>query len=317
MAFRRPTNHRRSQENEELLDVSLPAEVEAGERSRRAAKGLVWTMIAAAVLLTFWKGGGMALDRIIYNNPSFAIRRIEVYTDGVISPEAIRSWAGARLGENLPALDLMRIKQNLAAQPFIQSVAIERALPHTLRLRVSEREPVAQTMVMQPKPDGSFDQVVYLFDEEGHVMRPLEARLLSQPQAAATDNLPMLLGARVSDLQPGARVDSPQIRASLSLLLDFERSPMFGLVELRRVNVSSPEILQATTSQGSEITFSLSNFDQQFRRWRAIYDMYEKTGRAVASLDLSIANNLPVRWVEAGALQPAAPKAVRPRRTRR
>jgi len=316
MGLRRTTQNQRPSESEELLDVKLPSETEAPERGRAAAKYLVWALLLAAIGTAFWKGGQLALDRFIYKNPAFAIRQIDIATDGVLTTEAIRNWAKVRIGDNLLALDLMQVKRDLESQPCIDSVIIERALPRALRLRVIEREPVAQTLVMVPRPDGTFDQSIFLFDEDGHVMRPLDPVLQTQPPDPV-DRLPMLLGARANELRPGARADSEQIRAALALLVEFERSPMYGLVDLQRINVSLPEILQATTSQGAEITFSLSNFGQQFRRWRAIYDMYEKTGRAVASLDLSVANNLPVRWVAAGALQPVAPKAAKPLRTRK
>ena len=42
---------------------------------------------------------------------------------------------------------------------------------------------------------------------------------------------------------------------------------MAGLVDLRRIDVSSPEVLVVTTGQGSEVTFGLADFDQQLRRW--------------------------------------------------
>jgi hypothetical protein len=86
---------------------------------------------------------------------------------------------------------------------------------------------------------------------------------------------------------------------------------------LQRINVSAPEILQVTTSQGAEVTFSLSHFDRQFRRWRMIHDLYQQSGKAIASLDLSIANNLPVRWVAASSFPPAPPRAVKPSQTKR
>jgi hypothetical protein len=92
---------------------------------------------------------------------------------------------------------------------------------------------------------------------------------------------------------------------------------MAGMVELQRINVCVPEVLQVTTSQGAEVTFSLSHFDTQFRRWRLICDQYQKWGRAIASLDLSIANNLPVRWVAASSVPPAPPHAAKPPRTKR
>ena len=51
------------------------------------------------------------------------------------------------------------------------------------------------------------------------------------------------------------------------------------MVELQSINVASPEILEATTSQGARITFALDQFDLQLRRWRDIYDYGQAAGQ--------------------------------------
>ena len=96
----------------------------------------------------------------------------------------------------------------------------------------------------------------------------------------------------------------------------FEHSPMVGLVDLRRVDISAPGVLIVTTGQGSEITFSPQNFDQQMRRWRQIHDLGMNRQRAIASADLAVANNVPVRWMLASAVPVVTPK-VKPVKNRR
>ncbi len=61
--------------------------------------------------------------------------QIEVQTDGVLTAETIRRWAMVQTGQNLMALDLMRVKRDLELQPPIQFVAVERVLPRTLQTR--------------------------------------------------------------------------------------------------------------------------------------------------------------------------------------
>jgi len=214
------------------------------------------------------------------------------------------------------ALDLMSVKRDLEMQPPIEFVAVERILPGTLKLNVSEREPIAQTIVTFGHPGGGLTQGIYDFDQDGYTMKPLDPRWRTAPPSA-DERLPILVGVQAGDVQLGRPSESPQIQAALRLLLEFDHSPMAGMVELERINVSTPEVLQVTTSQGAEVTFSLSHFDTQLRRWRLIYDQYQKWGKAIVSLDLSIANNLPVRWVAASNVPPVPPRAAKPTRTKR
>jgi hypothetical protein len=132
----------------------------------------------------------------------------------------------------------------------------------------------------------------------------------------ASEELPLLSGLNPLDLQLGHRIESPQVQAALNLIERFNRSPMAGLVDLERIDISVPEVLVVRTGQGSEVTFGLQDLDRQLRRWRAVYDFGLSGHKAVASLDLAVSRNTPVRWLEAGVASSAAktPKAPRPKR---
>jgi curli biogenesis system outer membrane secretion channel CsgG len=118
-------------------------------------------------------------------------------------------------------------------------------------------------------------------------------------------------------LQPGRRVEMPEVRAALQLIEAFDQSPMAGLVDLRRVDVTAPGVVIATTGQGSEITFALNNLDQQLRRWRGIYDLGVQKKATIASADLAVANNVPVRWMTASVVNDVLPKSAKPLKNRR
>lgn len=310
--LRKKRRNRRMLERSELLDVKLRTSQTRAHRMRLL--GVVFAVIFSLTLATLlvWRGGSLLLDKLIYKNEAFAIRQIDIQTDGVISTNVIRYWSKVRMGQNLLALDLLKVKRDLEILPPIESVAVERVLPRTLRIRISEREPIAEAVVTQPSTNGTYNQVVYYLDSEGYVVQPINPRWRAVP-LAAPEQLPIIVGLTSAELQPGHQIDNIQGRAGLKLLAEFERSPMVGLVELQRVNITSPEILQISTSQNAEITFALDHLDTQFRRWRLIYDAYQKWGKAIASLDLSIANNLPVRSVAANTVQPLPPQTKKQR----
>ena len=121
---------------------------------------------------------------MVYENKAFAIEEIDVQTDGVISVDQLRRWAGVKPEENLLALDLARVKRDLELVPLVQSVSVERILPHTLRIRVTEREPIAQVNVPRPRPSGGVEHVRVSSRRGwlGHVAAgPARARHVDQP----------------------------------------------------------------------------------------------------------------------------------------
>jgi len=305
--------NRRFGERGHLLDVKLRTS------QARAARLRVFGAVVAVVfsLAAAWRGGQWLLDCLIYKNDAFAIQQIDVQTDGVLTSETIRRWAMVKTGQNLMALDLARVRRDLEMQPPVQFAAVERVLPRTLRLSVTEREPVAQTLITLGRADGGVEQAIYDFDEDGFTLQPLDPRWRATPPPAG-ERLPILVDVPAGEVQLGRQTESPQIRGALQLISELDHSPMAGMVELQSINVGVPEILLVTTSQGAQITFSLNHFDAQLRRWRLIQDQFQKWGRAITRLDLSISNNLPVCSVAlSGAPLPQPPQPAKPPRTKK
>ncbi|HTQ52762.1 MAG TPA: FtsQ-type POTRA domain-containing protein [Candidatus Acidoferrales bacterium] len=316
MWFRREQKNRRSS-HRHVLDVKLRSRQVRATRLRLGAVALAVTFGTGFGLYLFWRVGEWTLDKFVYENSEFAIRRVDVQTDGIIAPDQLRRWSGVKPGVNLMALDLVSVKRNLELVSTIDSVSVERVLPGTLRIRVTERPPVAQVDVPRAGAAGGIEVSVFQLDAGGYVMQPLDPRLCVIPLAQIRDQLPVIAGLNVYQLQPGQRVESPQVLAALKLIGAFNRSVMTGLVNLRRIDVSSPGVVVATTDQGGEITFGLDNLDQQLGRWREIYDLGQRMNRAIATVNLAVSNNVPVRWMEAGAVPVSLPRQDNPPPVRR
>jgi cell division septal protein FtsQ len=312
---RRPRNRRLGRD--QVLDVKLRSSQVHAARSRRFALTLGGFFAVAFGLYLAYRIGGWALDELVYENKAFVLQELDVQTDGIVSPDQFRRWAGVKLEENLLALDLARVKRDLELVPVVQAASVERVLPHTLRIRIVEREPIAQINLPRPRLNTNAELAVYQVDAAGWVMLPLDPRQRAVSFNQPVDQLPVLGGLDATLVQPGRRIEAPQVQAALQLILALEQSPMAGRVDLKRIDVSSPDTLVVTTSQGSEVTFGLTDLDQQLRRWHSISDMSQKLGKAVAALDLAVTNNIPARWLEASALPPAAPKSPKALRNRK
>jgi cell division protein FtsQ len=285
----------RAFERRHVLDVKVARRQARRMRVRVAtlAAGLSLSTIFGLYLL--WRGGVWAMNHFVYQNRAFAIHEIDIQSDGVISLEHLRRWSGVRHGQNLFALDLTRVKRDLELIPAIQGVAVERALPHTLKLRIVEREPIAQIQG-------------YLVDTAGFAMPPLDPAQRSIPVQPG-EHYPTITGGNTSDLRPGRQIESPQIRAALRFLTAFRHSSMAPLVDLLRIDVSAPDVLVVTTVQQNEITFPPADFERQLNRWFLVYSEGQTKARQIASLDLSVPDYVPLRWFDSAVVPPLPAKA--------
>lgn len=292
------TSNRRSRRYT-LLNVKLPVEKERQQRLRWVARVGGFILGAVALFFGVWHGGQWVMQAGFYQNEKFSICQVDIRTDGVIAPGQLQRWARVKTGDNLFDLDLVRIKRDLELVPLVESAAVDRVLPDQLRIRVTERVPVAQVVQYLQGSDGKLTQRRYWVDRTGYVIPPLD------PQLAAKERprkwLPALVGLDQVLLQPGHTLASPQVRAALQLIARFDLSPMAGLEHLRQIDVSGRETMEIRTWRNAQVTLSLHGQERQLNRWRQIFDLGRQHRRAVFTLDLSIKNNLPVRWVMAPA----------------
>jgi cell division septal protein FtsQ len=322
MWFRRqPKNRNRRIGRDYVLDVKLRSDQVRATRVRWA------TIVFCLVFGTFfglylvWRTGELLLDKFVYKNPDFAIQNIEVQTDGVLAPDQLRRLANVRAGANLIRLDLAAVKANLELESAIETASIERVLPRTLRIRVTERDPIAQVNAPCVDANGNFALAVTQLDRNGVAMKPRDPRECVVSLSQLNLQLPVIVGLNVVKLKLGQPVPGPDLSracAALDLVAAFDHSPMAGLVDLRRVDITSPGAIVVTTGQGGTITFAPNNFDQQFARWRQIYDYGKRMNKGdIASVDLAVENNLPVHWMLASTTPVINKPKLKPVKTRR
>jgi len=309
MWFKREQKNRRHSRGH-VLDVKVRSDQARATRMRLATGVFAVAFGTLFGLYLFWRAGEWALNKFVYENPDFAVQQIDVQSSGTISEDQLRRWSGVKLGQNLIALDLSAVKRNLQMASAIDSASIERVLPHTLKIRVTERSPVAQVDVPRAAGPNGISISIFQLDANGFVMQPIDPRQSIVPLAQMDSSLPVVTGLNVFQLQAGHRLQTPEILAALRMVAAFSASPMGGLAELQRVDVSSPRVFVVTTVQGGEITFGLDHLDEQLARWREIYDLGQRMNKMIASVDLAVANNVPVHWTQKISAPSAAPKTL-------
>ncbi len=311
----------RRREPEFRLEAKLRSA--ANTRRRRAGLRLLpWLGFAAVLIAGMITLLGVARHQWLYRIPAFALRRIEVRRDGALSEAEILATAGIRREMNTLALDLPSIQARLHRHPRIERAELRRELPGTLRLIVHERFPVAR---VRPANSTNINASVqldgyYLLDDTGFTLLPFRP---GQAPAETIENeasLPVVVGAVTTNFVPGRAIGDQTTIAALRLLAAFEASTMAGITDILTLDVSQPGDLVAATSTGSRITFGRRDFDPTFnlqlRRWQAVHQDSLRQNRVIGSLDLSVYNNAPLRWLEEGQAPPAIPPTQKPKRVK-
>ena len=305
----KPRNRRAGHES--VLDVRMRVRPVRRARRYRAVMALLLAMIAVIGVALGQRGWQWARQQLM-DSGLFALTSLEIATDGIwLRPEQIRQMTGVQEGDNLLLIDMTQLRREIELTAQVESVSVERVLPHVLRIQVREREPVLQIQAVQSEGEIGLAPAVFYLDRAGVVMPPLPARRANSSSVQAFDSLPVLRGLSNSDLRPGAALDSRPVGAVLELLAAFEPSPLATQVVLKVVDISSPDAMRIFTDTGSEITLAYDRVVSGLERWRLVREAGQRLDKAVAFLDLAVTNNCPVLWLEPSAVPPPKPRADR------
>lgn len=121
-----------------------PVDLRATPRNHRrvqAQKFLKWAANIAFVLVLL-AAAAWIFDRT-RRDDRFAVSNVQIAGLKNTSAKAFGAIADQYDGANLFRIDIARLQRELQTLPWIASVAVEKELPSTLRIRVRERTPVA------------------------------------------------------------------------------------------------------------------------------------------------------------------------------
>ena len=103
---------------------------------RKLRLGALAVVGLAAAASPFW--GPPVLREL----PWFRVERVEISGTRLLAPHQVLAAARIPAGENVWD-DLGRLESAIREHPAIATVAVSRDLPHTLRIRVEEKRPIA------------------------------------------------------------------------------------------------------------------------------------------------------------------------------
>ncbi len=285
--------NRRKKRPEYLLDVKVQTRGRALARLRVTVVVIVAVGVLVMTCYGLYRLVMSSADRLVYNNPRFAIQQIVVDNDGVLTPERVVQFAGVQVGQNLLSLDLSQVRNNLEMLPLVRAVEVRRMLPNRLFIRVDERIAMAQLRV----PTRELVNSVFYIDRAGVVMKPIKLAdgTVLQPQMPRP--VPTLTGVPLTDLRVGRQVESEQIYRALELLDKLDQAVAGSLMEVEQIDLSKARQLVLTTRQHTQVKLDVEDFPQQLRRLGVILRWAQQRQKSVQVVDLTVNRGVPVTFV--------------------
>lgn len=269
----------------------LPAEIKQKRTSRALKSHAPQVGIALALstvlLLAVHFAAQQVLDRLFYRNPDFTIKTIEVQINGSLSRSEVLDWAGVQPGLNLMQINLVDVRRRLTRMPNISTATVSRRLPHTLRITVEERQPIARIIPFSTSGH-LLAQPVYYIDEKGMVMKPKPGERLKP--------LPIIRGVSHDFIREGERTTRPEVLSALNLIRISETSSLKGELDLTEIEIQGRGNLLLRTRDQGRIIFRTDFLPEQIQRLRTIFDYARQNQLFVRTVDLTPERNVPVTF---------------------
>lgn len=305
--FPRNRSGSRSRRRDRASDLDFLLEARTRNRpsvARWWVRPVLWGVLIAVLYFT----GGLALrlarEQWLHRIERLALKRIEVVRDGLLSEQEIRDLAGIPIGRNALTVDPFLVRERLRRHARIEDAQIRMDFPDGLHITIRERVPVARLML--PRLGAAETHV--LVDDLGSVFLPFLRGAVPSDVIESEAALPTLLGVNAGSVVAGRTLTDPQALAALRFLAAFEESPLVTDADVIHVDVSVAPVLTVLTRAGSQVTLAADrDLREQLMRWYSVHQHGLSLGLVISTLDLSIVNNPPLRWVDSSQPQPATP----------
>ena len=133
----------KQRKRQHLLDVKVRAKKAAARRTQNVLLSVCAFILIASVLGGVAFGARRILNALFFGNSDYALKTIEVSSDGNLTREAILRAADISEGKNIFSISLPKMQDKLSALPQVEESRIQRILPNKLIISIQERRPVA------------------------------------------------------------------------------------------------------------------------------------------------------------------------------
>jgi len=230
-----------------------------------AVGGIVWIAVAGSAQIRQW---------LFARNDLFTIRSMDVSTTGRLSKEHIAEFGGVSEGQNLFEIDIDSIRKKIEEGPLVESAEVQRRLPETLVIRVSERTPLARI---------AHGQAGFYFtvDRRGHVLGLASSKMAS---------MPVVKGFSDRGISPGSVLRDGGALDALHVIDMCDDTPISQVIHIVNIDVSHPDYLELSIE--GNIKVLLPRNPPKSKLEDLVIYLREAGGR-ISFIDLTLDRNVP------------------------
>lgn len=166
-------------------------------------------VVGSALVVGLTGALAFGIHRYARTTPRFAIEQVVVEGTRRLERSHVLSLAGVSLGQNVFALDVDKAERDLLQSPWIKRVRIQRRLPGTVAIELTEREPEALAAI---------GGATFIVSQEGE---PFKQFGIGDPH-----DLPVITGLSAGELARDRRAELARLKEALELLSNYEELSM-------------------------------------------------------------------------------------------
>lgn len=230
----------------------------------RIMLGLTGALVVAAVLLVGW--------RVVGATTFFKVKNIDVSAAKRLSREDILAIAGVEPGRDLLRVNLKNMGEQLAKNPWVETVRIHRYFPDRLAIAVTERDPLAVVNM----------GYLYYLDKKGTVFKVLN-------QGDQLD-YPVVTGFSEEDMANDPAGTRAALKSTCELLNILREKGAFILADISEIHYDKGFGFTLFTAAGAlPVKVGSSDFSAKVERFARIYRdlMAQKSQLHYIDLDYS------------------------------
>jgi len=275
-----------------MRDLHVKTRIQPAQKSRnrvkRERKPINWrpmvtwgtrivlgVLIVAVVGIAGYEGYRFASQ---FEMAVLQVEAIEVSKLRHLSRDEVVELTGVRPGDSMLGLRLRRIGEQLAKNPWIESVQVRRYFPHTLSIEVVEREPVAVINM----------GFLYYMDAKGEVFKPL-----TQGDSL---NFPVITGITEEELARDPKGTKEMLTGAVALMNMLKKGSSFTLADVSEIHIDKGFGLTLfTVAGGVPVRLGTEGYEAKLARFATVYGELKEQMAAVEYIDCDYQDKIIVK----------------------